>query len=70
MPSYLDFNSTKNFRDFILSKTLTSPEGVNVTDSPKTSSSSNYSVQNLSDLPNTVPGAVDTNLNNSNYIIL
>lgn len=57
MPSYLDFNSTKKFRDFILSKTLSVPDG------PKTVTSPNYTVQNLSDLPNTDPGAVDTDRN-------
>lgn len=55
MPSYLDFDSTKNFRDYILGKTLNQPNG------PQTYTSTNYAVQSLSDLPNTNPGAVDDN---------
>ena len=55
MPSYLDFNSTKTFRDFILGKTLQPPNG------PRSFTSSNYVLKNLSDLSNVNPGAVDTN---------
>lgn len=55
MPSYLDFNSTKSFRDSILSRTLQAPNG------PQTFNASNYLVQTLNDSPNVDPGAVDTN---------
>jgi hypothetical protein len=55
MPSYLDFNSTKSFRDSILSRTLQAPNG------PQTFNSSNYLVQTLSDFANVDPGEVDTN---------
>jgi len=55
MPSYLDFNSTKKFRDVILAKTLQVPNG------PQTFTQSSYSVQNLSDSSNVDPGSVDTN---------
>jgi hypothetical protein len=56
MPSYLDFDTTKNFRDYILGKTLQSPNG------PQTSSSSNYAVQSLSNMSNVDPGTVENNL--------
>ena len=55
MPSYLDFDSTKRFRDFILGRTLNVPNG------PQTFNSTSYIVQNLNDSPNVDPGAVDTN---------
>jgi hypothetical protein len=55
MPSYLDFDSTKRFRDYILGKTLQPPNG------PQSFTNSNYELQNLSDLANIDPGAVDTN---------
>jgi hypothetical protein len=55
MPSYLDFDNTKSFRNFILGKTLQSPEG------PQNSSQSTYTYQNLSNLSNTDPGSVDSN---------
>jgi hypothetical protein len=55
MPSFLDFNSTKNFRDKILGRTLQQPNG------PQTFSSTVYIEQNLSDLPNVNLGNVDTN---------
>jgi len=58
MPSYLDFNSTKSFRDSILSRTLQAPNG------PQTFNSSNYLVQTLSDFANVDPGEVDTNRRN------
>ena len=61
MPSYLDFDTTKNFRDYILGKTLQSPNG------PQTSSSSNYAVQSLSDMSNVDPGTVENNL--SQYLV-
>jgi hypothetical protein len=56
MPSYLDFDSTSQFRDSILARTLQQPNG------PQTFTSSAYSVENLSDQPNIDPGEVDTNL--------
>ena len=55
MPTFLDFNSTKNFRDKILGRTLQQPNG------PQTFTSTGYPVQNLSDLPNVSLGNVDTN---------
>lgn len=55
MPSYLDFDSTKRFRDYILGKTLNQPNG------PQTFTPSNYAVQSLSDLPNINPGNVEDN---------
>ena len=58
MPSYLDFDSTKRFRDYILGKTLQVPNG------PQTFTKSTYELQNLSDSSNTNPGAVDTNRTN------
>lgn len=57
MPSYLDFETTKKFRDFILSKTLSEPSG------PKGFTASNYPVQSTRDMANIDPGAVDTNIN-------
>ena len=56
MPSYLDFDSTSQFRDSILARTLQQPNG------PQTFTSSAYSVENLRDQPNLDPGEVDTNL--------
>jgi len=55
MPSFLDFNSTKSFRDKILGRTLQQPNG------PQTFSSTGYPEQNLSDIPNIFLGNVDTN---------
>ena len=55
MPSYLDFDSTKRFRDFIIGRTLNVPNG------PQTFTASNYQVQTLNDMSNVDPGAVDTN---------
>jgi hypothetical protein len=54
MPSYLDFNTTKSLRDFLISKTLNVPNG------PQTFNSTNYSVQNLSNFANVDPGDVET----------
>ena len=51
----LDFNTTKRFRDFVLSKTLQVPNG------PQTFTENDYTVKNLNELPNIDPGAVDTN---------
>lgn len=56
MPSYLDFDSTSQFRNSILSRTLQQPNG------PQTFSSSAYSVEGLRDQANVDPGEVDTNL--------
>lgn len=55
MPSYLDFDSTKRFRDFILSKTLNKPNG------PQTFTQSSYTVQTLSEIPNIDLPEVDFN---------
>ena len=55
MPSYLDFDSTKRFRDFILSKTLNKPNG------PQTFTQSSYTVQTLSEIPNIDLPEVDNN---------
>ena len=54
MPTYLDFNTTATFRDFLISKTLQRPFG------PQTFTSTNYAVQNLSNLSNVDPGDVKT----------
>jgi hypothetical protein len=53
MPSYLNFDSTKSFRNFILGKTLQVPNG------PQTFTSSTYELQKLSDIPNIDTGPVD-----------
>ncbi len=55
MPTYLDFNTTRGFRDFLIGRTLQQPNG------PQTFTDQNYIVQNLSDFANVDPGAVDTN---------
>jgi hypothetical protein len=55
MPSYLDFTSTKRFRDFLIAKTLNSPDG------PQTFNEGSYIHSNQSDLPNLDPGDVDDN---------
>jgi hypothetical protein len=55
MPSYLDFDSTKKFRDYILGKTLQVPNG------PQSQTRNDYAVQSLSDLANIDPGSVDDN---------
>ncbi len=57
MPSYLDFDSTKRFRNYLIGRTLNVPNG------PQTQTSSNYSVSNLSDFSNVDPGDVETNRN-------
>ena len=56
MPSYLDFDSTAQFRDSILARTLQQPNG------PQTFTNSAYSVESLNDFANTDPGEVDTDL--------
>ena len=53
MPTYLDFNTTKSFRDFILGKTLSVPNG------PQTFNNTNYRLQNLSDMADLNTGTVD-----------
>ncbi len=55
MPSYLDFNSTKKFRDYILGKTLNVPNG------PQTFSNTSFSVDKLSDMSNKDTGDVVLN---------
>ena len=57
MPSYVDFDSTKRFRDYLIARTLNVPNG------PQTQTSSNYSVSALSDFSNVDPGDVETNRN-------
>jgi hypothetical protein len=73
MPSYLDFESSRNgksipdsqtgFRDYLLAKTLKRPNG------PQTFTATNYVEQSLSELPNKDVGGIDNsenfNLNNS-----
>ena len=53
MPSYLDFNSTKSFRDLIIARTLNQPNG------PQTFTATNYQTQNLSDFPVIYQGTVE-----------
>jgi hypothetical protein len=55
MPSYLDFDSTKKFRDYILGKTLQQPNG------PQTFTSNTYGIQSLSEFSDKSLGNVDTN---------
>jgi len=55
MPSYLDFDSTKSFRNKILGKTLNRPNG------PQTFTNTDYAVQKLSDVANKDLDNVDTN---------
>lgn len=55
MPSYVDFDSTKKFRDFLIGKTLNQPNG------PQTKTSTDYSVSSLSEFSNVDPGDVITN---------
>jgi outer membrane protein OmpA-like peptidoglycan-associated protein len=63
MPSFLDFNSTKNFRDKILGRTLQQPNG------PQTFTDASYVEHDLSDIPNIQLGNVDTNrINDLNNI--
>ena len=59
MPSYLDFNATKKFRDELLTKTLNVPNG------PQTFGDSNYSVQNTNAFSNKDQGDVTVNLQTS-----
>ena len=55
MPSNLDFDTTKKFRDRILGKTLQRPNG------PQTFKNDSYIVQKLSDSANIDQDSVDTN---------
>ena len=55
MPSYLNFDSTKELRNSILARTLTKPNG------PQTFTSGNYAIRSLRDFPNVNPGDVDDN---------
>lgn len=55
MPTYLDFDSTKRFRDYIIGKTLNQPNG------PQTFTNGNYPIQSLSDSANTDPGTLVDN---------
>ena len=59
MPSYLDFDTTKIFRDNLLSRTLDPVYGKSP--SPKTFTSGDYSIQNLSNSPNLLLPQVDGN---------
>jgi len=52
MPSYLDFNSTNNFRKVLIGRTLQQPNG------PQTFTSNNYEASSLLDLPNISGGGV------------
>lgn len=54
MPTYLDFNTTSNFRDKLIGRTLQQPNG------PQTFTANTYRVQTLSDFPNVDPGDVET----------
>lgn len=58
MPSYLDFSSTKSFRDFIIGKTINRPNG------PQTFTNNNYSVNNLNEFSNIDLPEVDANRSN------
>ena len=55
MPRNCDFNSSKQFRDVLISKTLTQPNG------PQTFTESSYLVSGLNMSANLDPGAVDAN---------
>jgi hypothetical protein len=58
MPSYLDFNSTKRFRDFIIGKTINRLNG------PQTFSENDYSIQNTNEFSNIDLPDVDNNRSN------
>lgn len=55
MPSYLDFDATKGFRDKLLLKTLNTPNG------PQTFSSTSYTIQKTNDFSNKDSGDVVLN---------
>lgn len=61
----LDFTSTKNFRDFVLGRTIKRPNG------PQTFTASNYVIQGTGDSPNVdLGGVIPTNPNLSGNRIL
>jgi hypothetical protein len=61
----LDFTSTKNFRDFVLGRTIKRPNG------PQTFNASNYVIQGTGDSPNVdLGGVIPTNPNLSGNRIL
>jgi len=53
MPSHLDFDSTKTFRNYILGRTLTVPNG------PQSFTADSYSVNTTRDMSNADPGDVE-----------
>jgi hypothetical protein len=53
MPSNLDFDSTKKFRDYILGKTLKQPNG------PQSFTNASYTVQNTAETSNKMLGGVE-----------
>ena len=59
MPSYLDFNATKRFRDEILKRTLDPIYGNSP--SPKTFTDTSYSVRTLNEVSNLKQPEVDSN---------
>ncbi len=59
MPSYLDFNATKRFRDEILKRTLDPVYGNDP--SPKTFTDTSYSVRSLNEVSNIKQSEVDSN---------
>jgi len=62
MPKYLDFDTTKDFRDNLLKRTLNPVYGKSP--SPKTFTSSDYSIQTLGDSSNLLLPQVDGNRKN------
>jgi len=59
MSTYLNFDATKNFRNFILSKNLSTPNG------PQSFTENNYSVNNLNNYSNIEQGGVTVEQENS-----
>ena len=55
--SKLNFKNTREYRDFLIDKTLKRPNG------PQTFTEANYSVRSINILPNVDPGDVKTNWN-------
>ena len=74
MPTYLDFNTSRNksgipdskdgFRDYLIARTLNVPNG------PQTFTNANYSVQKLRDLPNIDLGGVPLFITSAPYFDL
>jgi hypothetical protein len=60
MPTYLDFNTSATFRDYLISKTLQRPDG------PQTFTASKYRVETIPVLPNVDPG--DVVVNNATFV--